>query len=172
MKLKNNFIKQLIKYLAVSLSSGVVFWFCYAWFLIFAKQKTVFDGFDLGYYISVGIACVFAFTINRKYTFKNSNNYRIQLVIYIFFYAAISVPLAFLVIILQKAGWHSILAGLIAQFMTAVCEFTFLKLILFRNKQIPTAAENADPLSNEEKNFINEKVEKTTVSGEINGSRE
>lgn len=85
--------------------------------------------------ISVTLSVLFNFTVNRKFTFKSSANLMLSMLLIGLFYAGF-IPLgAFIISTLVNNGLNDFLAKAIKMVLNLVLEFTYYKLVVYRNKE-------------------------------------
>lgn len=127
---KKKGLKQALMFLCFSLGAGVIELVSFELLGLFSKNSTWLVMREI---ISVVLSCLFNFTLNRKYTFKSSNNIYIGMLLYALFYA-ISSPLWALAMknVLEKVGMeYDTIVKLIKMLLNFVLDFLYCKFIIF-----------------------------------------
>ena len=136
---KNESIIQAIKFTIISFSAG----------LIQAGSFAILDsvikvGWTASYLISLILSVIWNFTINRKVTFKSSNNVPIAMLKVAAFYLVFTPATTFLGNYLTGTlGWHDYLATGINMVLNLTLEFFYDKYFVFRGS-INSAVKNKE----------------------------
>lgn len=130
---KNESIIQAIKFTIISFSAG----------LIQAGSFALFDsvlklGWQTSYLVSLILSVLWNFTINRKVTFKSSNNVPIAMLKVAAFYLVFTPATTWLGNYLTGTlGWHDYLATGINMLLNLTLEFFYDKYFVFNDKKKP-----------------------------------
>lgn len=136
---KNESIIQAIKFTIISFSAG----------LIQAGSFAILDsvikvGWTASYLISLILSVIWNFTINRKVTFKSSNNVPIAMLKVAAFYLVFTPTTTLLGNYLTGTlGWHDYLATGINMVLNLTLEFFYDKYFVFRGS-INSAVKNKE----------------------------
>jgi putative flippase GtrA len=121
----------IIKFICFSMGAGIIEFCSFALLSLISKEQTWTVVFQV---ISVALSVLFNLTLNRKYTFKSTNNYLRVATLYALLYAIITPLFAWLLLVLINLGIHELLSKLITMVLTLIVEFTYTNLIIYRKK--------------------------------------
>lgn len=126
---KKGFI-QFAKFLGFSLGAGVIEFLSFFLFGLISDNLNWIVAAEI---ISVVLSCLFNFTFNRKYTFKNSSNIVVGMILYGAFYA-ITAPLwalAMREVIANIGTQYELLVKAVKMILNFVLDFLYCKFVLF-----------------------------------------
>ncbi len=127
---KKEYFLQALKFLAFSISAGVI------QIVVFTLLNEV-AGLTYWPAYLIGLVCsvLWNFTFNRKFTFKSSNNIPIAM-LKVFCYYLVFTPLSTLWgDALSKVGWNEYLILALTMIVNFVTEFLYSKYFVFREKK-------------------------------------
>lgn len=88
---------------------------------------------EISHLIALILSVVWNFTINRKYTFKSSNNIVKAMILVALFYVAFTPASTFFMAWATGKGWNPYLVEGLNMFANFVLEFLFTRFIVYRN---------------------------------------
>jgi putative flippase GtrA len=121
----------IIKFICFSMGAAIIEFCSFALLSLISKEQIWTLVFQV---ISVALSVLFNLTLNRKYTFKSTNNYLRVATLYALLYAIITPLFAWLLLGLINLGVHELLSKLITMVLTLIVEFTYTNLIIYRKK--------------------------------------
>ncbi|WP_124054507.1 GtrA family protein [Arcanobacterium ihumii] len=119
--------KQAVLFTLLSITAGLVEAISYT---IFIELTPMSPGWAQA--ISLTLSVVYNFTVNRKFTFKSTNNIPIAMLKVAAFYLVFIPASAWWVEALTNAGWHEYLVKLLTMLINFIGEFLWWKYVVFR----------------------------------------
>ena len=117
-----------LKFLVISISAGVI------QVLSFTLFNEVFKwNYWVGYLTSLLLSIIWNFTVNRKITFKSSNNIKISMLLVLAFYAVFTPISTVLGNMAETAGANEYLVLAITMVLNFVLEFLYTRFVVYRN---------------------------------------
>lgn len=127
-----------IKFTIVSISAGII------QVGTFALFNEVFRwNYWVGYLTSLLLSILWNFTVNRKITFKSSNNVKIAMLLVLAFYAVFTPVSTILGDAAETAGVNDYIVLAVTMISNFILEFLYTRYIVYRN--------SCDTLKKEEK---------------------
>lgn len=130
-KNQNETLVQALKFAVLSLSAAAID--AGSFFLL----KEIFPAMSIGLRqgISVALSVIWNFTLNRKYTFKSSNNVPIAMVKVAIFYLFFIPLSSWGSTVLQEAGVSEVIIKGLTLILNGVGEFLWWKFVVFRGSE-------------------------------------
>lgn len=132
LKINKAEILQFLKFLAFSLSAGVIqllsFELLYNWTNALPWWPS--------YLISIILSVIWNFTFNRKFTFKSASNVPISMTLALCFYVMFIPVSVFGGDALETSGWNGTLVTILMMVINFILEFFWDKFIVFNDKII------------------------------------
>ena len=130
LKINKAEILQFLKFLAFSLSAGVIqlisFELLYNWTNALPWWPS--------YLISIILSVLWNFTFNRKFTFKSASNVPISMTLALCFYVIFIPVSVFGGDALETSGWNGTLVTILMMVINFILEFFWDKFIVFNDK--------------------------------------
>ena len=130
LKINKAEILQFLKFLAFSLSAGVIqllsFELLYNWTSALPWWPS--------YLISIILSVIWNFTFNRKFTFKSASNVPISMTLALCFYVMFIPVSVFGGDALETSGWNGTLVTILMMVINFILEFFWDKFIVFNDK--------------------------------------
>ena len=130
LKINKAEILQFLKFLAFSLSAGVIqllsFELLYNWTSALPWWPS--------YLISIILSVIWNFTFNRKFTFKSASNVPISMTLALCFYVIFIPVSVFGGDALETSGWNGTLVTILMMVINFILEFFWDKFIVFNDK--------------------------------------
>ena len=130
LKINKAEILQFLKFLAFSLSAGVIqllsFELLYNWTNALSWWPS--------YLISIILSVIWNFTFNRKFTFKSASNVPISMSLALCFYVMFIPVSVFGGDALEASGWNGTLVTILMMVINFILEFFWDKFIVFNDK--------------------------------------
>ena len=130
LKINKAEILQFLKFLAFSLSAGVIqllsFELLYNWTNALPWWPS--------YLISIILSVIWNFTFNRKFTFKSASNVPISMTLALCFYVMFIPVSVFGGDALETSGWNGTLVTILMMVINFILEFFWDKFIVFNDK--------------------------------------
>lgn len=124
---------QILKFVAFSLGAGIIQTLTFA-----LLNEVVKLNYWTSYLISLTLSVVYNFTVNRKFTFKSSNNVPKSMALALLFYVFFTPYSTWLTDFLTtKHGWNEYLVLFICMAQNMVLEFLWAKFVVYRNNEKP-----------------------------------
>lgn len=117
-----------LKFLLISISAGVI---QIGSFTLFNEVFKL--NYWVGYLTSLLLSILWNFTINRKYTFKSSNNIKISMLLVLAFYAVFTPVSTILGELCENAGVNEYIVLAVTMVLNFVLEFLFCRYVVYRN---------------------------------------
>ena len=171
LKINKAEILQFLKFLAFSLSAGVIqllsFELLYNWTNALPWWPS--------YLISIILSVIWNFTFNRKFTFKSASNVPISMTLALCFYVIFIPVSVFGGDALETSGWNGTLVTILMMVINFILEFFWDKFIVFNDKIVAsilkafkfkkiTSVDQQKPTENKEQdNQTNEVDEKSEI---------
>ena len=89
----------------------------------------------VAYLISLLASIIWNFTINRKITFKSSNNVKIAMLLVLLFYAVFTPVSTILGSMAESGGVNEYIVLAVTMISNFALEFLFSKLVIYRNQE-------------------------------------
>jgi len=142
-----------LKFLIISISAGLI------QILSFTLFNEVFVwNYWVSYLISLLLSILWNFTINRKVTFKSSNNIKISMLLILAFYAVFTPVSTILGNLAENNGVNEYIVLAITMVLNFILEFLFCRYVVYRNS-CDTLVKKEVKNNNEECNKENENKE-------------
>lgn len=130
LKINKAEILQFLKFLAFSLSAGVIqllsFELLYNWINALPWWPS--------YLISIILSVIWNFTFNRKFTFKSASNVPISMTLALCFYVMFIPVSVFGGDALEASGWNGTLVTLLMMVINFILEYFWDKFLVFNDK--------------------------------------
>ena len=130
LKINKAEILQFLKFLAFSLSAGVIqllsFELLYNWTNALSWWPS--------YLISIILSVIWNFTFNRKFTFKSASNVPISMTLALCFYVMFIPVSVFGGDALEASGWNGTLVTLLMMVINFILEYFWDKFLVFNDK--------------------------------------
>lgn len=136
----NNKFKEIIrglKFLVISISAGIIQTLSFT-----LLNELIKLDYWPSYLISLLLSIIWNFTINRKFTFKSSNNIKVAMLLVLCFYAVFTPVSTILGDLAVKNGWNDYLVFALTMISNFILEFLYTRFIVYRN--------SCDTLNNKE----------------------
>lgn len=130
MKMKNNTIIQMIKFILFSISAGIIQVASFALFNELLHWK-----YWPTYLCSLILSIVWNFTFNRRFTFKSAANVPVAMAKLFGFYAVFTPVSTWLGHLADTAGVNEYLVLIVTMLSNFVLEFLFSKFFIYRNQE-------------------------------------
>ncbi len=126
----NEYLKQALKFLGFSVTAGII---QIASFTLMNELLTI--PYWPAYLTSLVLSVLFNYTVNRKFTFKASNNIALSMSLVLIYYA-IFTPLSTLWgEALTRIGWNEYLVLALTMVINFITEFLYQRYIVFKRKK-------------------------------------
>lgn len=123
-----------VKYTLVAASAGIIE------IVTFTLLNEIFHlNYWLSYLIGLVLSVLWNFTINRRYTFKSSENVAKAMLLVFLYYLVFTPASTYLEHILTNIGWNEYLVTVINMLLNFVTEFLYQRFVIYR-KTIDTNA--------------------------------
>ena len=119
-----------IKFALISFSAGLI---QIGSFTILNELVLGKDRAALSYFISLVLSVIWNFTINRKVTFKSSNNVVKSMILVALFYVVFTPASTWFMSWATANGWNEYLVEGINMVANLVLEFLFMRFVVYRN---------------------------------------
>lgn len=117
-----------LKFGIISISAGII------QFGLFALLNEVFLwDYWVSYLISLLASIIWNFTINRKVTFKSSNNVKIAMLLVLLFYAVFTPASTILGAMAEEKGVNEYIVFAVTMISNFVLEFFYTRFVVYRN---------------------------------------
>lgn len=136
----NNKFKEIIrglKFLVISISAGIIQTLSFT-----LLNELIKLDYWPSYLISLLLSIIWNFTINRKFTFKSSNNIKVAMLLVLCFYAVFTPVSTILGDLAVKNGWNDYLVFALTMISNFILEFLYTRFIVYKN--------SCDTLNNKE----------------------
>lgn len=122
-------IVRALKFTVISLSAGII------QIGSFTLLNEVFKlpNPEISHLIALVLSVIWNFTINRKVTFKSSNNIVKSMILVALFYAVFTPASTFFMKWATELGWNEYLVEGINMLANFVLEFLFTRFVVYRN---------------------------------------
>ena len=122
-------ILRALKFTIISVSAGII------QIASFTLLNEVFKlpNPEISHLIALVLSVVWNFTINRKVTFKSSNNIVKSMILVALFYVVFTPASTFFMKWATGEGWNEYLVEAINMIANFVLEFLFTRLVVYRN---------------------------------------
>ena len=128
-----------LKFLVISISAGII---QIGSFTLFSE---VFKwNYWVAYLISLLLSIVWNFTINRKVTFKASDNYKISMLLILGFYAVFTPVSTVLGNLAENNGVNEYIVLAVTMVLNFLLEFVYCRYVVYR-KTCDTSVKNDKP---------------------------
>ena len=117
-----------LKFLIISISAGLI---QIGTFTLF--NEVFVWNYWVSYLISLLLSIVWNFTINRKVTFKSSNNYKIAILLVLAFYAVFTPLSTWLGNLAETSGINEYIVLAVTMVLNFILEFLYCRFIVYRN---------------------------------------
>lgn len=135
-KMKKDFkeLIRAIKFTLISISAGIIQVASYALIRIFSKfPEGTWQDYVIAYTPSLLLSVIWNFTINRKITFKSSNNVTKSMILVLLFYLVFTPVSTILGGICVEHNINADLVFIITLILNFVLEFLYCRFIVYRN---------------------------------------
>lgn len=123
---------QAVKYFFVSLSAGIIEFVSFTiMVLIFGKATETLRWIE---FVSLGLSCIYNYIVNRKVTFKATDNMVRGITIIAIFYAFFFPFSMWFVPMMVENGVNPMLAKIIKMGINFIFEFSLYKFVIFRGR--------------------------------------
>lgn len=149
----NEYFKQALKFLGFSVTAGLIQILS---FTLMNELLTI--SYWPAYLTSLVLSVLYNYIMNRKFTFKSSNNVPFSMFL-VFLYYLVFTPLSTLwgEALTKQAGWNEYLVLALTMVINFVTEFLYQRYVVFRKKKVTNG-------TNQDNNIIeNEIVEDTDL---------
>lgn len=119
-----------IKFALISASAGII---QLGSFTLLNEFILGADNADVSYLISLVLSVIWNFTINRKVTFKSSNNILKSMVLVALFYVVFTPISTLFMGWATQNGWNEYLVEAINMIANFVLEYLFTRFVVYRN---------------------------------------
>ena len=129
--MKKETVKELLralKFLIISISAGIVQIGSFT--LIF---ELITDNYWVAHLTSLLLSVIWNFTINRKVTFKSSNNVKVAMLLVLAFYAVFTPVSTILGELATDSGANGYLVEALTMVANFVLEFLYTRFVVYRN---------------------------------------
>lgn len=154
--MKNKELIRTIKFTLFSISAGVI------QILLFTLMNELLHlDYWVSYLTSLVASILWNFTINRKITFKSSNNIKISMLLVFLFYLVFTPVSTVLGNLAEKAEVNEYIILALTMLSNFVLEYLYTRYVVYRNScdtAKPMAKKNDENNSNEENDSIKEKA--------------
>ena len=125
---------QALKYALFSISAGIIQAISFALLsqVLFSRRTDLFWLFHI---VALVLSVLWNFTLNRKFTFRSSNNVPIAMLQVAAFYVVFTPVSAYLGQLAVNGGLHSLLTEFLTMLANFVLEFLYYKYVVFREKK-------------------------------------
>lgn len=118
-----------LKFTLISISAGIIQVVSFT----LLNEVIGISEYDLTYFISLVLSVVWNFTINRKHTFKSSNNLTRSMLLVALFYLVFTPTSTFFMRWATDAGLNEYLVEAINMISNFVLEYLFTRFVVYRN---------------------------------------
>lgn len=148
----NEYFKQALKFLGFSVTAGLIQILS---FTLMNELLTI--SYWPAYLTSLVLSVLYNYILNRKFTFKSSNNVPFSMFL-VFLYYLVFTPLSTLwgEALTKQAGWNEYLVLALTMVINFVTEFLFQRYVVFRKKKV---ANNTNQDNNITGNEIQEDID-------------
>lgn len=150
--MKNKELIRTIKFTLFSISAGVI------QILLFTLMNELLHlDYWVSYLTSLVASILWNFTINRKITFKSSNNIKISMLLVFLFYLVFTPVSTVLGNLAEKAEVNEYIILALTMLSNFVLEYLYTRYVVYRNScdtAKPMAKKNDENNSNEENDSI------------------
>lgn len=127
-----------LKFLLISISAGII------QIGSFTLLNEIFKwNYWVSYLISLLLSILWNFTINRKVTFKSSNNIKLSMLLVLAFYAVFTPVSTILGNLAETNGVNEYIVLAVTMILNFVLEFLFCRFVVYRNS-CDTAIKNTN----------------------------
>lgn len=127
-----------LKFLLISISAGII------QIGSFTLLNEIFKwNYWVSYLISLLLSILWNFTINRKVTFKSSNNIKLSMLLVLVFYAVFTPVSTILGNLAETNGINEYIVLAVTMILNFVLEFLFCRFVVYRNS-CDTAIKNTN----------------------------
>ena len=117
-----------VKFTIISISAGLIQIGSFA--LFFEVFKWIYWP---SYLISLLLSIIWNFTINRKYTFKSSNDIKKSMILVLLFFAVFSPVSSIIGHIVTELGVDGFIVEIVTMLSNFVLEFLYSRFIVYKN---------------------------------------
>lgn len=148
----NEYFKQALKFLGFSVTAGLIQILS---FTLMNELLTI--SYWPAYLTSLVLSVLYNYILNRKFTFKSSNNVPFSMFL-VFLYYLVFTPLSTLwgEALTKQAGWNEYLVLALTMVINFVTEFLYQRYVVFRKKKV---ANDTNQDNNITKNEIQEDID-------------
>ncbi len=128
----NEYFKQVLKFLGFSVTAGLIQILS---FTLMNELLTI--SYWPAYLTSLVLSVLYNYILNRKFTFKSSNNVPFSMFL-VFLYYLVFTPLSTLwgEALTKQAGWNEYLVLALTMVINFVTEFLYQRYVVFRKKKV------------------------------------
>ena len=128
----NEYFKQALKFLGFSVTAGLIQILS---FTLMNELLTI--SYWPAYLTSLVLSVLYNYILNRKFTFKSSNNVPFSMFL-VFLYYLVFTPLSTLwgEALTKHAGWNEYLVLALTMVINFVTEFLYQRYVVFRKKKV------------------------------------
>ncbi len=128
----NEYFKQALKFLGFSVTAGLIQILS---FTLMNELLTI--SYWPAYLTSLVLSVLYNYILNRKFTFKSSNNVPFSMFL-VFLYYLVFTPLSTLwgEALTKQAGWNEYLVLALTMVINFVTEFLYQRYVVFRKKKV------------------------------------
>lgn len=128
----NEYFKQALKFLGFSVTAGLIQILS---FTLMNELLTI--SYWPAYLTSLVLSILYNYILNRKFTFKSSNNVPFSMFL-VFLYYLVFTPLSTLwgEALTKQAGWNEYLVLALTMVINFVTEFLYQRYVVFRKKKV------------------------------------
>lgn len=119
-----------LKFTLISLSAGIIQILSFTLLNEFVFGE---EGAAWSHFIALVLSVIWNFTINRKVTFKSSNNIVKSMLLVALFYVFFTPASTFFMDFATKQGWNEYLVEAINMIANFVLEYLFTRFVVYRN---------------------------------------
>ena len=154
--MKNKELIRTIKFTLFSISAGII------QIILFTLMNELLHlDYWVSYLTSLVVSILWNFTINRKITFKSSNNIKISMLLVFLFYLVFTPVSTVLGDLAEKAEVNEYITLALAMLSNFVLEYLYTRYVVYRKScdtAKPTVKKNDENNSDEENDSIKEKA--------------
>ncbi len=146
----NEYFKQALKFLGFSITAGLIQILS---FTLMNELLTI--SYWPAYLTSLVLSVLYNYVLNRKFTFKSSNNVPFSMFLVFLYYLAFT-PLSTLwgEALTKQAGWNEYIVLALTMVINFVTEFLYQRYIVFRKKNTTSSQMLDNQIDSTEDNKI------------------
>ncbi len=117
-----------VKFTLISVSAGIVQTLSFT-----LLNELLHANYWVAYLVSLVLSVIWNFTINRKFTFKSSNNIKLSMLLVVIFYAIFTPVSTYLGQLAEASGTNEYIVLAVSMISNLILEYLYTRYIVYRN---------------------------------------